>query len=86
MLRGETNKKISTLSCFYQKVIYLNDSAVWCLARRVFVTGCGFHIPRPSLPCILLDIRVTEIPLDVDKGKTVLEASSQPGINLYPAH
>lgn len=48
-------------------------------ARFVFVT---LKIPRPSLPCVLLDIRAAEIPLHVDKGKTVLEASSEQSPHL----
>lgn len=72
---------------------YLNNCAMWCLARCVFVTGCGFRIPSPSLPCTLLGMRATEIPRDVDKEKNSTGgflAAESPltvlGINLYPAH
>lgn len=55
-----------------------------CLSRSVFVTGCGFHIPRPSLACILADIRATEILLDIDREKTAPEASLQQSLHsLY---
>lgn len=29
---------------------------LWYIVRNVFVTDFGFHIPRPSIPCKLLDI------------------------------
>lgn len=45
--------------------------------QHLFLSQVVFCISRPSFPCMLLGCRAAEIPLDVDKEKTIPEASSQ---------